>query len=88
MTVASISQWSVEPLGDQLLRYANTPGIHMFTKEDNRKNLTIIGNSDQGAITLVFSFAGECSHLELPKWFWNIPLVRWIFSVWLKDDWV
>ncbi len=73
----------VPSLCEDLLSYANTAGIHMFQPEQADKTLTILGNQDQGLITLVFSVGGEMSHLRLHKWFWSIPLVRWIFARWL-----
>jgi len=84
MTAESISLDSkVFSLGEDLLRYANTAGIHMFQPEQSRRSLTIIGNQDQGDVTLVFSFGGSCSHIRLHKWFFWLPMVRWIFARWL-----
>ena len=85
MTAISMTMDSkVASLGEDLLRYANTAGVHIFQPEQSQKQLTIIGNTNQGLITLVFCYSGDIWHLSLNKWFWNIPLVRWICALWLN----
>jgi hypothetical protein len=84
MTAEALNiNWPVDTISDRLLSCASQTGIHMFQPEQSERSLTVIGNADQGLITLVFSVGGQMSHLSLYKWFWNIPLVRWIFALWL-----
>lgn len=85
MTATTIPAWSKEQSpADSLLPYANIQGIHLFRYDQSPHNLTIIGNTTKGPITLVLFSCGNIRHFVVPKWLWSIKLLRVILVEWLK----